>query len=371
MIKSVQIHSKKNSPLKRVTRSASQILHRFFIPAILIALTLLNSCKKQEIGPQCPACQDEVVPTTTDVLIGCEGNFGWGNASLSSYNPITKNVSNQVFQNVNGFGLGDVLQDITEINGTLYITMNNSSKIVMVDTSDYSFKGEITGFNSPRYITSKNDKAYVSDLYSNSIQIVDLVSKTITGNIVTQRWVEHLVIHQDYLYVTAPDTNWVFKINTLNDMIEDTIIVGKSPSGIAKDKNEKIWVLSSGGTNGELATLKKYNPFTSQIEQNIVFNSLTASPGNLRMDDAKENLYFLNEGLQSISIDDVAITSAKQIPTNGSVFYGMNVDPNNKDIYITDAVDYVQQGKVYRYDSIYQPIDTFVVGIIPQSIWFK
>ena len=78
-----------------------------------------------------------------------------------------------------------------------------------------TFQGEITGFSSPRFIVSSNGKAYVSDLYANSIQIVDLNSKTITGNIAVQRWTEDLLVYNDYLYAAAPDTNWVFKINTL------------------------------------------------------------------------------------------------------------------------------------------------------------
>jgi len=363
-------YNNKTSPFKRGMRGVSLHPHLIFIP-LIVTLLFLSSCKKQELGPQCPTCEEEINPTTKDVLIGCEGNYGWGNASLSSYSPITGNVSNQVFQNVNGFGLGDVLQDIKEIDGSLYLCMNNSGKIVVIDTANYAFLGEITGLISPRFMESVGSKMYVSDLYADAIQIVDLTSKTITGSIATQRWTEHLLVHEDYLYATAPDTNWVFKVNTITDVIEDTIIVGKAPSGIVLDKNNKIWILSTGGINNELATLKKYNPSNSQIEQTITFNSIAESPTNLKIDEKKENLYFLNDGLQKLHISDNAIPFSKQVLTNGSIFYGMNIDPNNNDIYITDAVDYVQQGKVYRYDSIFQPIDTFTVGIIPQSIWFK
>ena len=363
--------SKKTSPLERGMRGVSQSPHQFLVAIIPLVFLLLTSCKKQEIGPQCPTCQEEVLATTTDILIGCEGNFGWGNASLSRYNPKTGIVSNQVFQNVNGFNMGDVLQEMKEVNGTLYVTMNNSGKIVMIDTSNYTFLGEITGFNSPRFMEAIANKMYVSDLYADAIQIVDLNSNTITGSIATQRWTEHLLIHQGYLYATAPDTNWVFKINILTDVIEDTIVVGKSPSGIVLDKNNKIWILSSGGNTSEIATLKKYNPTNSQIEQNLSFSTLAESPTTLRIDATGETLYFLNDGLQRMTINDNAIPSTKQVLANGAVFYGMNVDPHNKDVYITDAVDYVQQGKVYRYDSIFQPLDTFSVGIIPQSIWFK
>ena len=63
-----------------------------------------------------------------DVLIGCEGNFGWGNASISLYNPTDNSITNTIFQNINGYAIGDVLQSITEYNGKLFVVVNNSGK---------------------------------------------------------------------------------------------------------------------------------------------------------------------------------------------------------------------------------------------------
>ncbi len=335
-------------------------------------MSFLISCNKKEVGPQCLSCQESVSATTTDVLIGCEGNFGWGNASLSLYQPQSKTVSNQLFQNVNGFGLGDVLHSISEVNGDLYLVVNNSGKIEIIDTSNYESIGTINGFTSPRYLVAKNDnKGYCSDLYSGSIQIVDFSIKNIIGNITTNRWTEDLLIYEDYLYATTPDTNWVFKINTLTDVIEDTIIVGKSPNGIVLDKNNKIWILSSGGFNEAIPNLIKYNPNSDQIENTFLFDNINQSPSNLVINKNKDELFFLNNGLQSFAIEDNSIATNVLIPNNGAVFYGMNIDYNTGDFYITDAIDYVQQGKVYRYDAIFQPIDTFQVGIIPKAIWFK
>jgi hypothetical protein len=338
----------------------------------ILLLSFLISCNKKEVGPQCLLCQEQVNTSTTDVLIGCEGNFGWGNASLSLYQPQSKTVSNQLFQNVNGFGLGDVLQSITEVNGNLYLVVNNSGKIEIIDTSNYESIGTLNGFSSPRYLVAKNaSKGYCSDLYSGSIQIVDFSSKSIIGNITTNRWTEDLLIYEDYLYATVPDTNWVFKINTLTDVIEDTIIVGKSPNGIVLDKNNKIWILSSGGFSESIPSLIKYNPNSGQVENTFLFNSINQSPSNLRINKNKDELFYLNNGLQSFAIEDNFIGSNILIPTNGAVFYGMNIDYNTNEIYISDAIDYVQQGKVYRFDSIYQPLDTFQVGIIPNAMWFK
>ena len=65
------------------------------------------SCKKTEIGPQCPTCiEEDIAIKYDDVLIGCEGNFGWGNASISLFNPTNNSITNTVFQNINGYASG-------------------------------------------------------------------------------------------------------------------------------------------------------------------------------------------------------------------------------------------------------------------------
>ncbi len=52
-------------------------------------------------------------------------------------------------------------------------------------------------------------------------------------------------------------------------------------------------------------------------------------------------------------------------------FYGLDIDPYTNDVYVADALDYVQQGVVYRYDSYAQPVDTFKTGITPGAFCFK
>ena len=98
-----------------------------YIVGVLFSILLFGSCKKP-VGPQCDNCNDVAAISYKDVFIGCEGNFGWGNASFSIYNPENKTVSNQVFQSVNGIPLGDVAQSATEIDGKLYLATNGYQK---------------------------------------------------------------------------------------------------------------------------------------------------------------------------------------------------------------------------------------------------
>jgi hypothetical protein len=330
------------------------------------------SCKKQEIGPQCPTCVNENITVKyNDVLIGCEGNFGWGNASISLYNPANTGTTNTVFQNINGYTIGDVLQSMTEYNGKLFVVVNNSGNIEIMDTATYQKTATINGLMSPRYFCGiNNSKAYVSDLFSNQIAIVDLGSNSVIGNIITGGWTEEMLLVNDKVYVCRPDTNFILQINANTNIIEDTIVVGKGPSSLILDNNSKLWILSSGGINEEQAELNQIDPSTNNISQTMVFSDINNSPNNLKISPNGETMYYLNNGVNQLSIYASSLPSSSIINQNGAVFYGLGISPTN-DIYVSDAIDYVQSGIVYRYDSTASLIHQFSVGIIPQGFWFK
>ena len=54
-----------------------------------------------------------------------------------------------------------------------------------------------------------------------------------------------------------------------------------------------------------------------------------------------------------------------------TIYYGLTVDPTTGDVYVADAIDYQQQGKVYRFTSDGKLIDEFYVGIIPGAFCWK
>ena len=102
----------------------------------------------------------------------------------------------------------------------------------------------------------------------------------------------------------------------------------------------------------------------------MVFSDISNSPNNLKISSNGETMYYLNNGVNQLSIYASSLPSSSIINQNGSLFYGLGISPTN-DIYVSDAVDYVQSGIVYRYDSTASLIHQFSVGIIPQGFWFK
>lgn len=80
---------------------------RHILPVIL-CLPALGGCMKWDY-----ADMEEFAATGPGLFITNEGNFQYGNATLSYYDPATKKVENEVFYRANAMKLGDVAQSMT------------------------------------------------------------------------------------------------------------------------------------------------------------------------------------------------------------------------------------------------------------------
>ena len=119
----------------------------------------------------------------TKLLVGNEGNFTRGNASITEFLPANQTATQGVFSTANGGnGIGDVLQSIALINGDLYAVVNNSGRIAILDTATYQQTGLISfgDGTSPREIVAVSEtKAYVTDLFADIVYVVDLENRTV------------------------------------------------------------------------------------------------------------------------------------------------------------------------------------------------
>lgn len=346
-------------------------MKRFYI--FLLSLLTLASCRKEDDpGPRTDDPAPAPVPGafSDGVIVVNEGNYTWGNASLSFISRQNNSIHDNVFQSVNGRPLGDVAQSISFYSNLAYIVVNNSQKIEIVEKSTLKSAGTITGFTSPRYMAFVNSqKAYVTDLYSNSLWIVNPEQKSIISSIPLAGWSEQLLIHNGLAYVTNTASSRVIVIDTNTDQVTDTIDVGAQPEAIVKDANNKLWVLCMGDGSPMSAGLYRIDPASNSVEQWFMLSSVS-SP-RLALNPARDSLYVLSDGVFKMGIDPSSLPAQALISGNGRLFYGLDVEPSSGTIYLSDAVDYVQQGWVFRYRPNGVKIDSFRVGIIPGSFGFN
>ena len=335
--------------------------------AYTLLLLLVSSCKKEELGPQ----YLDQGGTGGDVLLMNEGNFGWANGSLYSYSSNTGAVASHVFQNANGYALGDVVQSVSYISGSLYVVVNNSGKIEVLDPDDLTVQKTISGFNSPRYIKSvAPNKAYVTDLYQNAIYTVDLAGHNISGQISVGQWSEELTVHNGKVWVSLPDSGWVLCMDPLTDQITDTLVLTKGAGQPVPDAAGNLWVLCTGGTSEFLPALYRIDPGQSQIGLVHHFPGLTDHPIELERNGMGDSLYFINTHLYAMSIQDVILPSQALFDGTGRTFYALRMDTSKNELYVSDVKDYVQQSEIYRISSAGSLIDQFEGGIITGDFWF-
>jgi hypothetical protein len=337
----------------------------------IFILFIASACVKDK--PQEPVNTSVNINTNTAVLITNEGNFGWGVGTISLYDPTTGAVVDKYDQQQNaGATLGNICQSITKYNNYYYIVINNSNKIIVANTSNFIRTAIITGFNSPQYMLPISyNKAYVSDLYANSVQIVDLNSNAIIGSIPCLPGTEKMSAIYNKAFITNSNSDYCYVVNTVTDLIADSIIVGKGASSIEIDKNAKIWVLASGNSSvGQTGKLVRINPITLQIEFSVSFPS-GGSPNKLCANKTHDTLYFLNNGVYQFPILSNSLPANPLVNQGTKLYYGLGVNPKDYSIYVADAIDYVQKSKI----EIYKPNGTFITnfnaGIISNGFMFE
>jgi len=251
--------------------------------------------------------------------------------------------------------------------------VNSSGKIVVTD-KNFIKLASVPGFISPRYMEFvSNNKAYVSNLQlsnvANYIQVLDINSNTISKTIRLDGWTEHMVQSYGKVYVCNQKRKYIYVINASSDLVVDSIYVNATNACVVKDKNEKLWVsCNADAANNIPARLVRIDPAKDSVEADISLQTTQNSISVLAINGTGDNLYYLMSDAFKMSISATTPTGA--FTQQGSrTFYGLCVDPSDETIYISDAIDYNQDGNILRYKADGTYVSTFKAGIIPGFMW--
>lgn len=356
-----------------------KIYHLTIYTLIAIAFT---GCMDDEVMPVSPID----LYGSRGVFIVNEGNYLYGNSSLSYYDINTKEVINDIFSVANGIPLGDVAYSMVIRNGKGYIVVNNSGCIHIIDANTILLEKTIEGLTSPRNILFLNDNtALVSDLYARGISIVDLLRNKVVGKIKTgslsmpfyQHPTENLLQIGNRIFTNCWSyDNKVLVIDAESLTVIDSVEVGIQPMQMVTDANGKIWVMNDGGYFGspygaEKPSLMRLNPQTLEVELRLNFATQMDRIGQMATNPAEDTLYYICNHLYRMPVNSEMLAATPFVSRNGRNFRALGIDLATGTVFISDATDYMSEGDVYVYTSTGEAVDTFRVGIIPTSFCFN
>lgn len=352
---------------------------------------VFSSCNSKSDEPNKPDIDIPSISSETLYVVNA-GRFNYSNASITKCNQ-DGIATNEVFYKANGFKLGDVAQSATVYNDKVWIVVNNSNVIFAVDKNTFKEVGRIDkNLLSPRYIHFvSEDKAYVSQMYSSKIAIVDPRLYTVKGYIdvpegangISVGSTEEMVQVGDYVFVNLWSyDNRILKIDTKTDTVVDDLTVGIQPNSLVVDKNFDLWTLCDGGgweenpAGYESPRLLCIDVKDMKVKSTYSF-ALGNSMSKLSIDGSGSILYWINNkfngigdnvgGVYKMSINSNSVPSNAFVASNGKYFYSMTISPLDGDLFVADALDYDQPGVVYHYSSEGDLIGHFEAGVIPTA----
>lgn len=341
-------------------------MKKFFLGG-MVFLTILSSCKKDDPGTQTP-----VDPGRKNVMVLNEGAFQAGNASLGVYNLETNAYAQRVFTANNGRPLGDVLQSAASINDELFLVVNNSGKIEVIDPENFTSTGTISGLVSPRYILQvSNSLAYVSDLYSDSLAVIDLTTKTIDHYINLSTNTEQMLKVGNKVYV-GHGYKTVSGVSVIDIQTEDVKVIPTNhyPTAMQQDVNGMIWVLCGGNEfSGKMGSLDIIDPATDQVSREIILGN-SSYTNHMALNGTGDSIYFLTSHVYKMSVTDNIAPGDPFINGDNRSFYGLGYNTESDELWLGDAKDFNQNGEVLIYNRAGEIQSSFTSGISPNGFYF-
>lgn len=374
------------------------------IPAAVLAL--FAACREDEV----------VVPTEYDILpvtvpegsdvVGMyllnEGNMGSNKCTLDYLDFVQGYYVRNLYAERNPHvikELGDVGNDIRVYGSRLYVVVNCSNKLEVLDARTGVRIAQVDIPNC-RYVNFYRGHAYVSS-YVGPVQInnpnavkgavykVDTLTLKVEGKCTVGYQPEELEVLGEYLYVAnsggymAPNYDNTVSVIELEGFRQmQKIPVGINLHRVKADNHGRLWVTSRGDyetISSNLYVLQKKkgrNEMEVTDTLDIPCSNFCISGDSLYYYSTEWNNFtqqntitygIINtETLQRVS--NSFITDGTQADI--TIPYGISIHPDTGDIYITDAKNYVSSGVLHCYSKDGKHKWSVRTGDIPAHMCF-
>ena len=352
---------------------------------LLVATTIL-SCKKNnsDILP-------EILPVRKGIFILNEGGFNQNNSSLSYYDYDGKSLELDIFKRENGRGLGDTGNDIQVYGSKMYIVVNASGTVEVINLKttksikQINLKDVQNVNKQPRSIVFNKNKAFVS-CFDGTVAVLDTATLSIEKYITVGNNPEQMAIANNKLYVANsgglnfPNYDKTVSVIDLTSLIEiKKITIADNPTEVQADQYGDVYVKSAGNYGDINPTLTIIDSKTDLVKTkmdnfsggnmtiagDLAYFTLYGSPQIGDIPPVSGNLKVFNVKTETLEkekfiTDDTFLTSP----------YGISVDNLTGEIFITDAKDYASKGEVFSFDKDGKKKYSLTVGLLPSAVIF-
>lgn len=300
---------------------------------------------------------------TAELYVLSEGLFNLNNSTLARHTFTNNHTVTDYFRTVNHRGLGDTANDMALYGDKLYIVVNVSSQIEVVDwKTGMSIKQipmtqENGSSRQPRSIAFHEDKAYVC-CFDGSVARIDTLSLSVDAITQAGRNPDDLCVQNNKLYVSnsggldaetiGVDTR-VSVIDLQTFKLIKNIEVGYNPGKIVAALTDKVIVVSRGqSTSDGRYQLKRINTTTDEVE-----HIYSQSVLNFAVNDELAYIYDYQYATKKSSFKILNLRSGEVIRekfiVDGTTIetpFTIEVNPYNGNVFITDSYSYNVKGDV-------------------------
>ena len=330
------------------------------LPLLLFSCTVGNN---SEINPYEISSNIED-PNLSELYILCEGLAYMNNSTLIRYSFREKKLSKNYFLTQNARGLGDTGNDMQIYGSKMYIVVNISSQVEVIDLQTGKSLKRIPFLNEsgrprqPRYIAFDKDKAYVC-CFDSTVVRIDTSSLAVEAITLAGRNPDGICVSNNKLYVSNsgglnfPDydnTVSVIDIPTFTEIRK--ITVNNNPYRIAADRYGDVYVVSRGDYGVEKYCLQRISSYTDQVEQ--VFDEealnfcIAGDYAYLYHFDYNNNTNWVK--VLNIKTEQIERQNFITDDTDITMPYGIAANEATGDLFITEAKDRMVTGDVLCFD---------------------
>lgn len=342
---------------------------------VFTLILLATACKKDK-----KLTGESTDKLANGILVLNEGLFQLNNASLSWISNLDGSVDNDFFTKKTGRLLGDTGNDLKKYGGKIYIVVNVSSTIEVLNAKTGESIKQISMHNGtvgkqPRTIAFHQGQAYVS-CFDGYVDVLDTTSLEITQRIKVGSNPDQMTVAGNQLFVSntgglnSPLMDSTVSIIDLNTKTElQKIVVGLNPGSIQVAENGFVYVIARGNYGNVPSRMRRISTVSLQVDKqyNIQASSITKYGGKLLL-----STFNYGTNSQGVALFDPALDSVTnqnfidihQVQT----LYNVQYDANQNLIYVLDAKGYTNTGYVYVYGVTGTLLKSYHVGLNPNSI---